>query len=60
MNIYKILQSRTILTIAVLFAFNGLSGIEGFMSPDTFALGNILLSLVAGYFRVNLKTDIEK
>lgn len=53
------LKSRTILTIIAMFIIGGFQAIEGTIPENVYLLINGVLSLLAIYFRVNLRTQIK-
>jgi hypothetical protein len=54
-TLYKAIQSRTIWTIAVMFLIGGIQALQPIMDAETYVLLNGLMSLLAGYFRLNAR-----
>jgi hypothetical protein len=54
-TLYKAIQSRTIWTIAVMFLIGGVQALQPIMDAETYVLLNGLMSLLAGYFRLNAR-----
>jgi hypothetical protein len=52
-QLLKILKSRTVQTVAFTFIFNGFAAISGSLSAEVVTVGNLLLSALATYFRIN-------
>jgi hypothetical protein len=48
-----ILKSRTIWTLVFMFVFNGFAAISGQLDPQVVTLINVLLTTLAGYFKLN-------
>jgi hypothetical protein len=47
-----ILKSRTIWTLVFMFVFNGFAAISGQLDPQVVTLINVLLTTLAGYFKL--------
>jgi len=60
MNFKKLLKSRTVWTVAVLFLISGVKGITEFIPAGWLPLIQGVLSLLAMYFRVDAKVDFKK
>jgi hypothetical protein len=52
-TIITALKSRTVQTIIFTFVFNGFAAISGSLSAEVVTVGNLLLSALATYFRIN-------
>ena len=53
----KILKSRTVWTIVILFLINGVSGIHDLIPVNALPVIDGLLGILAIYFRVNTKQN---
>jgi hypothetical protein len=51
-------RSDTFKTIALLFFVNGFQAIVGYIPSEYMPLINVIGAVVAGYFRVNIKTQL--
>jgi hypothetical protein len=49
----KILKSRTVWTIVIMFILGGVQAIQGSLEPQLFLFIQGALTLLAGYFKVN-------
>lgn len=59
MNIKKILSSRTVWTIIILFVINGVTGIREFIPEAWLPAIDGGLALIAIYFRVKPKVEFN-
>jgi len=57
-RLLKILKSRTVWTIVILFVINGVEGIREFIPADALPLIDGVLSILAVYFRIKPKQDL--
>jgi hypothetical protein len=53
--LYKAIQSRTIWTIVLMFLIGGFQAVQSFFSPEAYIFINGILSLLAGYFRLDAR-----
>lgn len=49
---YSLFRSRTFYTLVLMFAFDAVSVYGNLLSPNTFALVNLILTSVASYFHL--------
>lgn len=54
-TLIRAIQSRTIWTIAVMFLIGGVQALQPVMDAETYVIVNGLMSLLAGYFRLNAR-----
>lgn len=50
---YKILKSRTLWTVALMFLIGGLQAISSFMPENLYLFINTVLLALAAYFKIN-------
>ncbi len=53
----KIIQSRTIWTLVIAFAFNGFQAISGNFDPQVVVVVNGLFALLTGFFKMSPSQD---
>jgi len=53
----KIIKSRTVGVLILMFLVGGIEGIRELISPEIFTFLMAGLTVLAGYFRVNPKVD---
>ena len=59
MKVPKIIKSRTVITIVVLFLIGGIGGIRDFIPESILPIITAILSALAVYFRVKPKVKFE-
>lgn len=52
---YKALRSRTVWTVVALFVVGGFESVQNLLPADAVKPLEVVLTLLAGYFRVNPK-----
>ena len=52
------LRSDTVKTVTILFLLNGFQGLFPILPDVVVQIANLVLPLIAGYFRINLKTAL--
>lgn len=57
-KVFNWLKSDTVKTLFVMFVINGIQGITPFLPTELVGALNIVLPLLATYFRVNVKTQV--
>lgn len=58
-KIPKILKSRTVWTVVILFLINGVTAIREFFPPNLLPLVDGLLGIATIYFRANPKVEFK-
>ena len=57
-KILNILKSRTVITLVLTFILNVVPAVSVFIEPNLMILLNTVLTALAVYFRVNIRTHI--
>jgi len=58
-DLKKILSSRTVLTLLLMFAFNIVDIAGAHIDPTTLVLVNTFLTALAAFFRINVKQTFK-
>jgi len=58
-NLQKLVKSRTVWTVVVMFVIGGFQAVEPFMSPQVFLFVNGALTLVATHFKMKPSQDYK-
>ena len=49
----QVFKSRTIWTLVIMFLINGVNGLTGMVNNDIITIINVVLTALAGYFKLN-------